>query len=127
VMPIMFGRNFLTDPARASQRDEWRGRLIANDKVGTSRATEGVIRRKSIHEELYKIQVPTLILCGDQDIATPLVKAERIKAQIAKARLAIIPGAGHSSTIEEPAAVNAAMLAFLDEVVGQGNFGRGAR
>jgi len=126
VMPIMFGRKFLTDPARSAQRDEWRGRLLANDKVGTSRATGGVISRKSIHEEIRKIQVPTLILCGDQDVATPPAKAKRIKAQIANSRLVVIPGAGHSSTIEEPAAVNAAILGFLDEVTGQGTLGAGA-
>jgi pimeloyl-ACP methyl ester carboxylesterase len=43
-------------------------------------------------------------------------KAERIAAAIPGAKLVVIPRAGHSSTIEEPAAVNAALASFLDEV-----------
>jgi len=115
VMPIMFGQKFLNDPTRQPQRDLWLRRLLANDNAGAGRATQGVISRQPVYEEIRKIQVPTLILCGDQDVATPRDKAERIQSQIANSRLVIIPGAGHSSTIEEPAAVNAALLQFLEE------------
>jgi pimeloyl-ACP methyl ester carboxylesterase len=40
-------------------------------------------------------------------------KAERIRAQIPGSRLVVIPGAGHTSTVEEPEAVNQALLEFL--------------
>ncbi len=115
VLPIMFGQKFLTDASRQEQRDLWRRRLLANDRVGGARATQGVISRQPVYEEIRNIGVPTLILCGDQDVATPRDKAERIHAQIPGSRLVMIPGAGHSSTIEEPAAVNAALIQFLEE------------
>ena len=60
-----------------------------------------------------KSGTPTLIIVGDQDVATVPAKAERIHAQIPGSRLAIIPGAGHTSTVEEPEAVNQALLEFL--------------
>src|SRR5215475_15785713 len=37
VMPIMFGRSFMGDTARAAERVEWRRRLAANDRVGARR------------------------------------------------------------------------------------------
>jgi pimeloyl-ACP methyl ester carboxylesterase/gamma-glutamylcyclotransferase (GGCT)/AIG2-like uncharacterized protein YtfP len=114
VMAIMFGRKFLTDPARAKEREVWAQSLLANNKAGTSRATEGVITRKPVHDEIPGIRLPTLIVCGDQDVATPPAKSERIQSLIPNSRLVIIPGAGHSSSIEEPAAVTAAILEFLE-------------
>jgi pimeloyl-ACP methyl ester carboxylesterase len=57
-----------------------------------------------------------LILCGDQDVATPLPKSERMRSLFPNSQLVVIPGAGHSSSIEEPAAVNAAIRSFLKEL-----------
>jgi 3-oxoadipate enol-lactonase len=34
VMPVMFGRTFLTDPARAEERRAWRGRMSGNHRLG---------------------------------------------------------------------------------------------
>ncbi len=113
VMPIMFGQKFLTDPARAEQRQEWRQRMASNHRIGVTRATTGVITRRSIYDEIEKIHVPTLIIVGDQDVATVPAKSQRIHERIAGSRLLIIPGAGHTSTVEEPAAVNAAISEFL--------------
>ena len=73
----------------------------------------GVIKREGIYDQLHGITVPTLVVVGDQDVVTPLVKAERIHARIQRSKLVLIPDAGHTSTIEEPEAVNAALEAFL--------------
>jgi 3-oxoadipate enol-lactonase len=113
VMPIMFGRKFLTDPARAAERGEWERRMASNHRAGIARATLGVVERQGVYEELGKITAPTLIVVGEQDVATVPAKSERMHERIAGSQLVIIPGAGHTSTVEEPAAVNAALLAFL--------------
>jgi pimeloyl-ACP methyl ester carboxylesterase len=115
VMAIMFGQKFLTDPGRAAQREEYRRQLLANNKVGTYRATLGVVNRHAVAEEIVRIGAPTLVIVGDQDVATVPAKAERIRERIANARLVVIPGAGHSASMEEPEAVNAALVQFLDE------------
>jgi len=72
-----------------------------------------VVDRAPIHGELGRITVPTLILVGEEDVATPPEKAERLAAGIPGARLVRLPRAGHSSTVEEPAAVTAAVEGFL--------------
>jgi 3-oxoadipate enol-lactonase len=113
VMPIMFGATYMEDAARADERNVWRERLIANDRVGIQRALAGVIERPSVENELSKILAPTLVIVGDEDIATVPARAERIRDGIAGAKLVVIPRAGHSSTIEEPVAVNAAISEFL--------------
>lgn len=116
VMPIMFGQKFLNDPARAARRSQWRQRMSKNHRIGVTRATIGVITRRSIYDEIAKIRAPTLIIVGDQDVATVPAKAERIHERIQGSRLVTIPGAGHTSTVEEPAAVNAAINEFLNSL-----------
>jgi pimeloyl-ACP methyl ester carboxylesterase len=113
VMPIMFGEKFLTDPARAAERALWRRRLVANHRLGISRAVRGVIERRGVADEIHRIDLPTLIVVGDQDVATVAAKSERMHARIAGSKLVVVPGAGHSSTVEEPAAVTAAIGDFL--------------
>jgi pimeloyl-ACP methyl ester carboxylesterase len=55
----------------------------------------------------------TLVVVGEEDLATPRAKAERMTAAIAGARLETVPRAGHSSTVEEPASVTRMIEAFL--------------
>lgn len=113
VMGIMFGKKFLNDPTRTALKQEWRKRMVANHRIGITRAVTGVITRAGVTEQLGRITVPTLIIVGDQDIATVPAKAEQMHAGIRNSKLVTIPGAGHTSSIEEPAAVNAAIHGFL--------------
>jgi 3-oxoadipate enol-lactonase len=116
VMRIMFGRTFLEGPAREADRRVWRERGMANRPRGIVRALDGVIERKPIYNELGKIALPTLVMVGDEDVATVPAKAERIHAAIAGSRLVVIPGAGHTSSVEQPDVVNAALEGFLASV-----------
>ncbi len=113
VMDILFGQNFLHDPSRAEVRQRWRARILANDRIGITRAVAGVIDRTGVYEDLDKIAIPTLIIIGDQDVATVPANSERIHGRIRGSELVTIPGAGHSSTIEEPEAINRTIASFL--------------
>jgi 3-oxoadipate enol-lactonase len=113
VMPILFGPRFLADDARAGERALWRKRLTENHRIGITRAVRGVIEREGVFGEIDRIGVPTLIVVGEHDAATPLARTERMRERIPGARLVVIPGAGHMSTIEEPVAVNRAIETFL--------------
>jgi pimeloyl-ACP methyl ester carboxylesterase len=112
VMSIMFGRAFLRDPARAAERSEMARRLAAIDRAGAARATLGVIERRAVQNELGHIRTPTLILSGADDRAIVPRRARKTAEAIAGARFVSIPRAGHTSTVEEPAAVNAALDEF---------------
>jgi len=113
VMPIMFGQSFLNDKSRKAEYMMWLSRLNKNNKKGAVYATQGVIEREGIYNQLAKIITPTLIIVGDEDVATPYAKAERLHFAIKGSKLAVIKGAGHSSTVEEPKAVNQVMDTFL--------------
>jgi pimeloyl-ACP methyl ester carboxylesterase len=112
VAPIMLGRTILADPARA---EEVAGYIaIMTRRRDIWKAVNGVIDRAGVTaSELSRIRAPTLVIVGEEDVATPRAKAEQIVAAIAGARLVTIPRAGHSSTVEEPAAVTAALESFL--------------
>lgn len=113
VMELMFGQKFLTDPARAELREAWRQRLLANDRAGITRAVVGTISRAGVYEQLDQIKMPTLIIAGDQDAALGPANSERMHGRIQNSKFVIIPGAGHTSTVEEPEAVNDALAEFL--------------
>jgi 3-oxoadipate enol-lactonase len=115
-MQIMFGQAFLNDPARRAEREQWRRYLLANNQTGIARALGGVIERQGVHEQLGKIRVPTLVLVGEQDVATLPARAERIRDGIPGARLVRIANAGHTSTVEEPQAVTRAIEEFLSSL-----------
>jgi 3-oxoadipate enol-lactonase len=59
------------------------------------------------------IGVPTLLLAGARDATAPPAVMERMAARIPHARLVVLPGAGHLANLEQPAAFNAALGAFL--------------
>ena len=113
VMNIMFGQTFMTDPARAAERLTWRNHILNSDRDGVIRAAHGVIDREGVYEQLERITTPTLIIVGEEDTATTPDKAHRLHAAIAGSKLAVIPGAGHSSSIEAPAAVTRAISSFI--------------
>ena len=111
VAPIMLGKTLINDQARRSDLKAFVELMSRRRDIW--RAVNGVVDRAGIHDELAKITAPTLILVGDEDVATPLLKAERIVGGIAGAKLVRIPRAGHSSPVEEPALVTAAIEEFL--------------
>jgi pimeloyl-ACP methyl ester carboxylesterase len=116
VMPIMFGEKFLTDPARSEEADYWREVMVSGDRIGLTNAFEGAILRPAVYDQLHKITVPTLIIAGDDDKATPLALSQRLHAAIAGSQLVVIPDAGHTTTIEEPQVVTSAIMRFLNEL-----------
>jgi pimeloyl-ACP methyl ester carboxylesterase len=112
VAPIMLGRSILADAARKHEVERFVELMTRRRDVW--RAVNGVVDRAGLAEsELARITVPTLVIVGDEDVATPPAKAQQIVAAIGGARLVTIPRAGHSSTVEEPAAVTAAIAAFV--------------
>jgi len=117
VMPIMFGSSFLNDKSRKANRRAWLTMLQGNRKGGVVKATTGVIERSGTYDQLGEISTPTLIIVGDEDVATPYSKAERMHFAIKGSKLAVIKGAGHTATVEEPEQVNKVINTFLAHCV----------
>ena len=63
--------------------------------------------------ELGKINLPVLIVAGDQDVV-PIAETTRIFRAIPKAKLYILPGTGHTTFQDRPAWLNPVLLDFLE-------------
>lgn len=113
VAPHLFGPRFRADPANAGVLADWGARLRALDRRAVRDTVLGVADRAPVDQEITAITVPTLVAVGADDVATPPMRAERIAHRIPAARLHTIPDSGHSSTLEQPAAVTALLRDFL--------------
>jgi pimeloyl-ACP methyl ester carboxylesterase len=64
----------------------------------------------------HRIDVPTLLLYGDNDVRAPLNVARDLHAAITTSRLVVLPGVGHLINIEAGERFNAEIRAFLRPV-----------
>lgn len=79
------------------------------------RQQRAIMTRPDSRPGLSRIACPTLVLCGREDMATPVEVHREIAADIPDSRLTIIEHCGHLSTMEKPDEVTAAMRAWLTE------------
>ncbi len=92
--------------------------LVMADETGVdgfANQQAAIISRPDNRPLLGQIRCPTLVIVGAEDQLTPLKLAEEIRGGIAGSRLVVVPGAGHLSAMEEPAAVTAALKTWLDD------------
>ena len=72
-------------------------------------------RRPSLYtlrDDMARIAVPTLILCGDED--EPCMDPSlMLKRTIPGSQLAFLPNSGHGINLEEPALFNQLLMDFL--------------
>lgn len=81
-----------------------------------------VMCEADLRDDLPRIQAPTLVICGELDVNTPLDQAPSgagmryIAEHIPSAELHVIPGCGHTSLLEEPELSTRLVLEFLGRV-----------
>jgi pimeloyl-ACP methyl ester carboxylesterase len=83
---------------------------------GVAGALRGMAVRPDRRGDLARISVPTLVMVGEDDVISPVPEARGIAAAIPRARLVIIPSAGHLAPYENPAAANEAITGFLKQL-----------
>jgi pimeloyl-ACP methyl ester carboxylesterase len=71
--------------------------------------------RADRQDTLRAVRVPTLILCGREDRLCPVARHELMADLVPGARLAIIAGAAHLPTLEQPEATTAELARWLEE------------
>jgi pimeloyl-ACP methyl ester carboxylesterase len=90
--------------------------LDMQEKTGAAcfvRQQRAVLARPDYQPGLGAIRCPTLVLVGAEDAVTPPFMSEDMAAAIPGAELVVVPDCGHLSTLERPAAVTAALSAWL--------------
>jgi pimeloyl-ACP methyl ester carboxylesterase len=66
-----------------------------------------------LRDVLPHVQVPTLLLYGDQDVRAPLSVGHALHAAIPHSKLVIMPGVGHVSSVEAAEQFNLEVRQFL--------------
>lgn len=107
LVPTMLGESVApgcADQARA---------LMAAVPAATYRAAMHALVGFDRRAWLAGIAVPTLVLAGERDGNAPPAVMRRMAEKIAGAQYVELPGAGHLANMEQPAAFNRALRAFL--------------
>jgi pimeloyl-ACP methyl ester carboxylesterase len=114
MIPKLMGRTTvstrpdLVDGARAMMR-----KMSAED---ISLVLRGMAERPDSVTDLKTINVPTLIVIGEEDVLSTVADGELMRQNIAGSLLKVIPKAGHYASWEQPEAVGEILRQFLDEV-----------
>lgn len=100
-------------PGRAAVEDRLR-RTIEGTSVATIRtALEALAERPDMTADAAGFDLPTLLVVGAEDVITPPECLERAARTIPRSELVVVPRCGHMTPLEDPAAFNAALAAFV--------------
>lgn len=87
--------------------------ILSQKGAGIGAAQFAMLSRTDTTETLGLIRCPVLVIHGEQDPLIPLTHAKVMQEKLPNSNLAVIPGAGHLSNLENPEAFNRALLDFL--------------
>ena len=91
-------------------------RRMADDvgAEGFVRQQKAIMKRPDSRPSLAGLSLSTLVLVGEEDVITPIDEAREMAGLVGpKARLAVLPGCGHLSTLEDPERVTAELASWL--------------
>ncbi len=80
-------------------------------------ASLAMATRTNTLDYFENINIPTLILIGDNDSFTPIRYSQSMQSKLRNSELKIIPNSGHLSPLENPGAVNSYLSDFLERKV----------
>lgn len=81
-----------------------------------ARQARAISSRPDQRESLSAVSVPTLVLMGESDTLCPLERHELMRSQIPDSTLAVVPGAGHLPTLEQPGATTEELRRWLRRI-----------
>lgn len=114
MVPKLIGKT-----TRESRPDLVEGALRMMRKMSAGNVAQvqrGMAERPDSVADLKRINVPTSIMTGDEDILTGPAEAELMHRNISGSELKIIPNAGHYSPWEQSAEVGKLLRQFFDSV-----------
>jgi pimeloyl-ACP methyl ester carboxylesterase len=107
----------LSKTTRETRPDLVDGALRMMNKMSpedVAQVQRGMAERPDSIETLKTINVPTLLVTGDEDVATGVNEAELMRQHITGSQLRVIPKAGHFSPWEQPEEATRLLRQFLD-------------
>ena len=116
---IAFNAGFAFHPAQAADKalmQRYVEMVLHGGASQLIRQNRAVMQRPDARLHLPQVRCPVLVLCGDADRLTPPDCSSEIAALVPHATLRWIEDAGHMLTMEQPAAVNAALVDWLHQL-----------
>ena len=116
MVPRLLGKTTAGDASRPG-----RGRAAHDGKMSpedVAMVQRGMAERPESSPTLKTIDVPTLLLTGDEDMLTGPAEAETMRQNISGSQLKIISKAGHYSPWERPEEVGLLLRQFMDSIHG---------
>lgn len=107
----VFHKDSLTD--KKELVEALRNVVFANSQQIITQGLLALATRSETCSTLDKISIPTLIICGREDVVTSLEQSEYLKDHIVGSKLKIIEDAGHVSNLEQPNEFNEHLSEFL--------------
>jgi 2-succinyl-6-hydroxy-2,4-cyclohexadiene-1-carboxylate synthase len=100
---------FAGTPADAARR--WRADILRNDPRALAAVLRGVGAgaMAPLWDRLGALTMPAAVMAGERDAKYVALATQRLVSAIPRARLVLVPGAGHGLPREAPAAVAAAI------------------
>ena len=112
LLPTIVHRSRLNDPAVVGPILDMAGEVGSD---GFCREQTAMIARPDSRPLLVEVGVPTVVIVGRQDQATPLQRAEEMAADISHSQLVVIEDCGHMAPLEKPAEVSGALRRWLTQ------------
>ena len=114
MVPRLFGKTTLeTRPDLIDSALRMMRQMSPEDIAQVQR---GMAERPDSIDTLKTINVPTLLVTGDEDMMTGINEAEFMRQHIAGSQLRVIPKAGHYSPWEQPEEATKVLRQFLDSL-----------
>ena len=88
--------------------------ILATDRRAIAATQLGMARRFDMVSQLGQVNVPTLVICGEDDAISPPAEMKGIADAMPQASYVEIPGAGHMAPMENPTAVCDAIRDFVN-------------
>ncbi len=92
---------WFTDLTAPETRARFRAILVATEPEGYAGCCEA-LAAWDFREQLPEVAVPTLVIAGEADEATPKADTDLLAEQIPGARLTVLPSAAHLANVERP-------------------------
>lgn len=110
-MEVMFGKTTRNNPEKQTLIAYWRKRIEALPKT-LRPAMKGVMHRDSSVALLASINIPVLIINGEEDMPRPPAWSDEMKRELPNSKLIRLSKIGHSPTLEAPEQVLPAIIEF---------------
>jgi 3-oxoadipate enol-lactonase len=110
-VPNCFAERFIKGSVQ--EYNEILSRSLNSDPMGVKGCLIAMQGRTNTTPYLSKINIPALVISGEEDKFTPPVIMKQMAGQIKNSEFAVIPGAGHMSPVESPNVFNKIILDFL--------------